>query len=179
MSEQYNPLLNKFLKLRSWVKMTSETNKTICGLDSYFEAAHLDAWVTSIYRSPDEQLKLVIYYARRAGLPVDFAQDDILKFTAEGNHFVWQDTWSRLLASGIIINPPVDAICLGDYISARTGENMKGKLIYASPHSRRRAFDIEGIESLQVIQEAERNQEVGIRSYLVERKNNAIHVDVV
>ena len=98
----------------------------------------------------------------------------------DGN-YSWQLAWSNLLNVGVIINPPVKAICLMNYI--RKGVNKKGQYINQTPHSSGTAFNIGGgsngiMDELTVLNDALKEKKIpGLKSFLAERENNALHVD--
>jgi hypothetical protein len=133
--------------------------------------------VTSGVRTSEDQLRIIRQYLKSKGLADNYPEamtalvDDR---TDDDEHFVWQKAWSHLLSVGVIINPPLPAVALMDYI--RNGVNKKGQLIGMSPHTRGTAFDLKGIESLKIVQALKLKGK--IRGYLVERENNAIHVDI-
>lgn len=93
----------------------------------------------------------------------------------------WQLLWSKLLNIGIIINPPIEAEVLFDYISG--GVNKKGITIKESVHSKGLAFDISGGEDHDPSNELARVKQAleaklpGLKGYTLERKNNCLHVD--
>jgi hypothetical protein len=93
----------------------------------------------------------------------------------------WQRAWSRLLNKGIIVNPPLEAECLFDYF--RNGVNKKGQKIGMSPHYYGKAFDISGgedynpVNETEVIKHALADKLKGLKGYLLERKQNCLHVD--
>lgn len=47
--------------------------------------------------------------------------------------YLWQQTWSMLLLRGVVINPPLAAVCLEHYIRP-SGQDMYGEIMTASPH---------------------------------------------
>lgn len=94
--------------------------------------------------------------------------------------YVWQMAWSNLLNIGIIINPPIGAICLMDYIN-KSGENKKGKFIDASPHFKGGCFDIgggnDGIGPETEFMKKLIGKVKGLVGILPERGNNCLHCD--
>lgn len=170
---------NRWLVVKKGVKEGSfETSQVIVFLDRFFESCK--SYVTSILRDPKDQLRIIIDYAKKLKVPVDFTENDFdVKI---GDRYIWQKTWSRLLNLGVIISPPRPAVCLEDYI--RGGVNMKGKVINASPHFTGYAFDISGQnldKIIKVIEKAkleDQNLKILIKNYLVEHNNNCVHVDV-
>jgi hypothetical protein len=94
--------------------------------------------------------------------------------------YVWQMPWSELLHIGVIINPPYEAICLMDYFGPTgKGPNKKGTKISQTPHARGTAFNIGGGNGVDdeaaVVQTALNDHLPGLRDFLKERENNAIH----
>lgn len=177
---------NKFLIVKSGVKMTDEAEPTICALDKCFEEAGKKGLVTSVLRDSDDQLEIVRMYLKNKGLK-DKYSDAFTKglhdkvSSDHGEIYSWQLGWSNLLNIGVIINPPLEAICLLDYI--RDGVNKKWKLIHMTPHVTRRCVDIGGRENgvmdeLAIVKKAMVDKKIFIRGYLLERENNCLHLDI-
>lgn len=177
---------NTWLHVQSGVKLNPGLDDVIADLDPYFARAKLAARVTSGVRSREHQLEIIRRYSILKHIAVEFPDvmtcglDDRTWY--KGQHiYTWQPPWSRLLNLGIIINPPIPAVCLFDYI--RNGANRKGHLILSSPHMRGMAFDVGGgadgaEQEYKVITDAF-PLVARIRAILLERENNAVHVDVV
>lgn len=138
--------------------------------------------LTSGVRTVQEQLGVIAYWALK--MKVQFPEFD--RFDLHGKTVVdgkelyrWQRTWSKLLNLGIIVNPPLAAECLEDYIV--DGHNKKGEIIEGSSHSRATALDFvcdEGLDiMLNIVKEAQKAG-VPIKSYRVERKQYCVHVNV-
>lgn len=177
-------LHNKWLIVRPGVILTETIDPVIAGLDPYFEGRH--AYVTSGLRTKEHQLDIIKQYAKLKGVAKEFpavvtATLDAKTFYREKAVYAWQPAWSRLLERGVIINPPVAASPLFDYI--RNGVNRKGVIIMPSPHMRGTAFDIgggvDGVEDERLIIALAIGKVAGLASVLVERENNAIHVNCV
>ena len=181
---------NKFLKLRDGVILTPSTEPVIIALDKYFEKANCIAWVTSVKRSAEDQLRIIRNELVKRKLDVKYP-DAISKGVNDKisiggkEYYAWQYGWSALLNAGFIVNPPISAICLMDYISG--GINKKGKLINTSPHIAGLAINIGGgadgisgsvTNELAIVQRAVNDKLKGIKSILPERNNNAIHINV-
>lgn len=178
---------NKFLKVRPGAKMTATIEPVIQALDKYFEEANLVAYVTSGERSSQDQLDTIRKYCAKYEVDIEFPEIktcqvlDKINFGEGKKLFTWQRAWSRLLNKGIIINPPLPAEVLFDYI--RNGVNKKGTEIGHSPHYFGRAFDIGGgfdqdiSNELKVIKKALNDKLKGLKGYLEERKQNCLHVD--
>lgn len=181
-----DPMLNKFLTLRSGVIRTAVTDPVIARLEPYFAERNHHAIVESIFRDPDAQLRLIQKYCRQRNVKYTQVHWATVKSRIEfqgRDVYQWQPAWSALLSIGVIINPPLDAVCLMDYW--RDGINKKGRMIPASPHQRGTEFDIGGrggsdatvTDELAVVQEAmRRDPAIGIRSYTIERENNCLHI---
>ena len=181
---EFASLQNKNLIVRPGVTLTEIIDPVIAALDPYFDGRK--AFVTSGLRTKEHQLDIIKQYAKLKGVAREFPQ--ILtagvdsKAMFEGRAvYAWQTAWSRLLERGVIVNPPVAATPLFDYV--RSGANMKGVTIMPSPHMRGTAFDIgggdDGIEDERVIIALAIGHVPGLASVLVERENNAIHVNCV
>lgn len=178
---------NKFLIVKVGVRLTVDIIPVIIALDQYFEEANLKAYVTSGERNSQDQLDIIRLYCKRYAVDKEFPEikncnvSDKIDFGGV-KIFAWQRAWSRLLNIGVIVNPPLPAICLFDYI--RNGVNKKGTEIGYSPHWYGKAFDIGGgldhdITNEQiVIEKAFQEKKIpGFKGFLPERKNNALHCD--
>jgi hypothetical protein len=181
----------KYLKVNEGVIVTPIILPVIESLDKYFKKAKITAIVTSGLRTSEDQLRIIKNYLSKKGLshkyPETFSKElhDKIKFNGK-EVYSWQPGWSALLNAGIIINPPIPAECLMDYI--RGGVNKKGKIINASPHFNGTAFDIgggaDGIEGpvtneLAVVQKALKDKLPGLKGIVIERNNNCIHCDCI
>lgn len=157
------------------------------------------------HSSPLEQLRIIEYYAKQDGvLFKSFVRDDLYSTTVvEGKTvFLWQSTWSALLGlfhtskgrKGKKINPPLAAECLDDYVGS-AGVNMKGKIIYPSPHIAGgksgmwpidfsgRVIPTGGIEliSLDIVADVIHEAQLSglpIKNITIEQGNNCVHVDL-
>lgn len=178
---------NKFLIVRSGVRLTESILYPIIDLDKYFEDAGLIAYVTSGERTSQDQLDIIRMYAKRFEIDKEFPEinscqvNDTIDMGTQ-KIFTWQRAWSRLLNKNVIVNPPRPAKCLFDYI--RSGINKKGQEIGYSPHFYGKAFDIGGgidhdpSNELEVIKKAIAEKKIpGLKGYLLERNNNCLHVD--
>jgi hypothetical protein len=141
------------------------------------------ARLTSGVRTPQEQVGIIAYWALK--MKVNFPEFD--PFDLHGQTVIdgkllyrWQRTWSKLLNLGIIINPPLAAVCLESYVVG--GHDKQGEIIRESPHQRSTAMDFvcdEGVDVMLGIIKAAQKSGVPIKSYRVERKQYCVHVDVV
>ena len=179
----FKSLDNKFLTVRKGVVLTENIDPVIAALDIYFQNANLKAVVTSGFRSPEDQLRIIRSAVINHRLADEFPGvfDDIGKKVQYGGEEIYsrQLGWSKLLNPNFIVNPPYDAKVLFDYVRPGSKENKKGKMIYQSPHTRGTAFDIgggpDGLDNeLAVIKAANVK---GLKGYLLERNNNCLHVD--
>lgn len=180
---------NKFLKVKPGVALNMTIEPVIVDLDKYFEEAGLVAWVTSGERSSQDQLETIRKYCDRYHVDDEFPEIkvcgvlDKINFGEGKKLYTWQRAWSRLLNKGVIINPPLPAEVLFDYI--RNGVNKKGTTIGHSPHYYGRAFDIGGgldhdiTNELKIVQLALDEGMKGLKGCLAERMNNCVHCDCV
>lgn len=135
---------------------------------------------TSGVRVPADSLRIIRGYLKEYGLDKVYpdAMTCELEAKLENGEYIWQLPWSRLLNKNVIINPPLPAKCLLDYI--RNGVNKKGRIIDQSPHIPRLgkpgAIDLSGIDSETIVKRLIEDEI--IRGYLLERANNCIHMDV-
>ena len=165
--------------IRPDVKRSEVTDKIFEALGPFTEGITLD--ITSVLREPADQLMIIAKYALANGVKfVEFSAQNVHdKTTIEGQElYLWQRTWSRLLNLGIIINPPLAAVALEGY--TRDGVNKKGHLIPGSPHYTGKCFDISGrpgLEKIVGVLATAKLAGVEIRGWLIERANNAVHVD--
>lgn len=180
---EFKALRNKFLIVRSNVVLTEHIDEVIFTLDPYFEKANLKAYVTSGLRDALAQLRIIrngITKYKLANKYPETFEDINKKIVFEGKEvYGWQPGWSKLLNLGYVVNPPFPAEALMNYFRPGSTENSKGRMIQASPHYRGTAFDIGGgangiNDELAVLQGA---TVPGMKGFLVERTNNAIHVD--
>jgi hypothetical protein len=174
---------NQWLLVRDGVQLTNSIEPVIVALDSYFASHKVKAFVTSGLRDPNSQLKVIQTYLKKRNLDKKYPGAMNCKVTdmdASG-HYLWQMAWSELLSSGLIINPPLRAICLMDYF--RNGKNKKGEWINQTPHSTGKSFDIgggtDGISGeANVLKIALAEKKIaGLKGLLEEGENNAVHVD--
>ena len=169
-----------YLIAKYGVVLTDSILETISLLMPYFTEAKHYATITSGFRSPEAQLDLIKDYAQKHNIIKEYP--DLLGCSLQDkdrdDNYAWQKAWSKLLKLGIIINPPLPAKVLFDYF--KNGVNQKGKTISASPHIRGTDFDIGGGDDIQtkinIVNKAYREGKANIKYYVVEIKNNAIHI---
>lgn len=166
---------NRYLKVPTSIILNEKLDNVLYDIDCDFRD-HPET-VTSAVRTPEDQLRIIRKYLVSKGLDQKYPEAMTAKITDryEGqDEFVWQKAWSALLNIGVIINPPLAAVVLMDYV--RGGVNKKGQLIGMSPHTRGTAFDLSGTDSLRIVQGLKLRG--AIKSYLIERENNCIHCDI-
>ena len=169
------------------VKKTPAITRTVELLDSYFNGE--SSMITSGWRAPMDQVRIIVEKAKKHGIDKEFPEFSVVKepevmdLIMDKPRYWWQRTWSRLLHLQDIVNPPIPAELLEDYWNPlNPNHNKKGEIIQVSNHQRGLSFDIGGEDNL--IEKSKRvmkaNQAGGcfIVSYLTERINNAVHVDV-
>jgi hypothetical protein len=186
-----NAFDNRFLKVNRGVVLTDVIEPVIIALDKYFEKEGKVAYVTSGLRTSLDQIGIIRSYLVKKGLDKIYPNamkcelNDKAQFGTKVV-YAWQEAWSALLNKGIIINPPIAAECLMDYI--RDGKNKKGQIIGVSPHFSGIAFDIGGgadgidgnvVSELKIIQQAVNDKMQGLKSFLAERNNNCVHIDCI
>lgn len=166
---------NRYLIVSPSVKLNERLDQVLYDIDCDFREA--PERVTSGVRDSDDQLRIIRSYLRAKGLDDNYPEAmvcDVADRVRDDTEFAWQRAWSKLLNIGVIINPPLPAVVLMDYI--RSGVNKKGMVIGMSPHIRGTAFDLAGLDSLRIVQGLKLKGK--IKSYLIERENNCIHCDI-
>ncbi len=184
-----DPMQNRFLTVRKDVVRTECTDPVLVALDPEFEK--LPAQVSSIYRSPQEQLNLIRYYARVVGIADQYpiGMNCGLVDKNDDGTYQWQLLWSELLHREVIINPPLAAVVLKSYM--HHGVDKKGEMIEPSLHSLKLAIDISGkydnpngssrIILPDVIQLVSRLdlEKYGVHSFVVEHNNDCVHLNCI
>lgn len=165
---------NKNLLVPDSVALNERLNSVLCAIDKYWPPA--GEKVTSGLRSPEDSLRIIRTYLKSKDLARLYPEAITCKIDAKEptGWYVWQKAWSHLLNKGVIINPPLPAECLMDYM--RDDVNRKGRVIGQSSHIRGTAFDISGTDSLTIVKRLVEDKM--IRGYLLERENNCIHCDI-
>lgn len=181
---------NRFLLVNKGVELTPSIERVIVGLDPYFEAAGKVGHVTSGFRSALDQLHTIRGYLAKKGLDKTYPDaitcglKDMKQWEGK-TVYVWQPAWSALLNAGIIINPPLEAELLMDYIG-KTGKNRKGDKFPPSSHGKGVCFDIGGgvdgidgdtVSEQKIVQKALDDKLPGLRGIVLERNNNCVHCD--
>lgn len=177
-------LHNKWLIVNPHVVLTKHIDQVIFDLDAHFAKVKLVSQVTSGLRDALSQLRIIRNALTRRGLAelyLDTFEDINKKIEWEGKEvFAWQPGWSALLNIGYVVNPPFPAEVLMNYYRPGSTENSKGKIIQSSPHFRGTAFDVgggpNGLNDEVAVVEASKVK--GIKSWLRERENNCLHIDV-
>jgi len=176
---------NKFLKVNPSVKLTPVIEPVIIALDGWYEKEGLTGVVTSGFRSEDDQLNLIRKFLKEYGLNIKYSDAMVggisEMFVWEGQSvYKWQPGWSALLNKGIIVNPPIRAICLMNYINS-AGVNRRGQIIEGSNHTPGNAFDMGGgsnglNDEIALIIKA-KSSIPGIVDWVIERRQNCLHVN--
>jgi hypothetical protein len=174
---------NKWLIVKENVVLTPIIEPVIVALDVYFQQHNLKAYVTSGLRDENDQLNVVRSYLTKKELHAKYPAAMTCQVDDKNpdGTYVWQMAWSNLLNVGVIINPPFKAVCLMNYV--RNGINKKGKTINQTPHAGGKAFNIGGggngiMDEVAVLNDAVKEKKIpGLKSFLQERENNALHVD--
>ena len=188
---EFKSLKNKWLIVMPNVILTPTIDNGACKLDEHFEKFNSVRYITSGLRDAIKQLDIIIAYAKAYDIPVNFVKEDVNVKLLSSDNYVWQDVWSKLRVKGLIINPPYLASCLYDHI--KNGQLIKaGTIIPATPHSRGDCFDMSAWRGNQTENEAKSvddeakiiqvamdlDAEIGILSYVIERVNNCLHVNL-
>jgi hypothetical protein len=171
---RYSAYDNKNLIVPATVVLNDRLNAVLTRIDKYWPPQ--GEKVTSGVRSPEDSLRIIRTYLKSKDLARHYPDAMTCKIDAKlsNGYYVWQMAWSHLLNTGVIINPPLPAACLMDYV--RGGVNKKGQVIGQSPHIRGTAFDISGTDSHTIVKRLVEDKM--IRGYLLERENNCIHCDI-
>jgi hypothetical protein len=167
---------NKNLIVPRSIVLNDALDKVLSDIDHYWDGR--SEKVTSGIRTSDDQIRIIRTYLKAKGLDkkyLDAMNCNVRDKYSDSNQFVWQMGWSALLNVGVIINPPYTAEVLMDY--HRNGVNKKGQIISPSPHTRGTAFDISGLDSLDIVKKLLADGK--IKGYLVERENSCIHIDIL
>jgi len=168
---------NKYLKVASGVVLNELIEEVICLLDPWFEQFQRTAIVTSGVRTAEKQLQIIKEKALRHKL---FGKEFLDPITLDDSDLICE-VWSKVLEAGDIVNPPY--MMMNKYPYKRNGVTMNaGRKIGLSPHQKGTAFDIGGGDSLQariiVVDAALADKSIeGLKGYLPEPVNNAVHVD--
>lgn len=177
---------NEALIVLRGVNLTETIDKVVAELDPFFIRAERNAFVTSGLRDAEDQLHLIQSMGHRYNLLEEHPEARIADLRAKmtwrdgSSVYTWQPLWSHLLKDGIIINPPLPAICLFDSLRD-DGSNRKGKLIQATPHRLGKSFDVGGgaLGARAVAEIVAGAKLTSIAGWVIERKQNCCHVDCV
>ena len=170
-----------FINFRPNVRRTKETDPLLALLEPVFAKEILSVDVTSILRSPEDQLLIIQDLARKAGFLgiTEFLDMKRQVIFQNESVFLWQLIWSRLLNAKIIVNPPIPAKVLLDYY--RGDKNVRGQIINPSPHFYGKSVDFGGGKSIDKIYsfllKLKEDPKYKIKNVLLERNNNCIHID--
>lgn len=184
---------NKYLLINPGVVLTPIVEPVIVALDQLFQAAGRSAYVTRALDDASGQLRTVKKYLVRMALDKKYPEAMMCENPTDkiGDYYVWQLAWSNLLKLGVIINPPLKAVCLMDYFGPQgTGSNRKGKEMPQTKHALPAStgvgcFDMGGssgedktiADELVIVQKAFKKGIAGMVGIVPEHKNNCIHID--
>lgn len=188
------------IRIRPGVELTETIQHCITCIEPHVPA-DLTLEITSGFRGPKKQLEIIADYAKKKNIsfpefntiaPVDLKvplsslvprPPSGIASEAKQSIYHWQRTWSKLLSSGVIINPPIAAELLSDHwITNAKGDkiNRRGAIYPTTPHIRGTAFDISGkagIDKITKTLDAAKTAGAPIANYVIERENNAVHVN--
>lgn len=174
---------NRYLTVASGVVLNELIEYVLVKLDPHFEKANHKAIATSGVRTAEEQLGLIRKFLRQRGLDKKYPEAMVGPVTNKlaNGQYAWQMGWSALLNAGIIINPPLRAELLMDYIGA-DGTNKKGKTFEQTQHANGLCLDIGGgtdglTNEVEIIKEASMHIPE-IVSWVVEHNNNCLHLNL-
>jgi len=179
----------RWLSYAENVMPSDAIDRTAILIDPFFEGE--PSWITSGFRTGDKQLSIIVEKIAHHGIANQFPEymENLGKPYTDGvkvdekYYYWWQRAWSKLLNLGDIVNPPVPAECLFSYIRPGSKEDKKGQIIPTSRHQQGLAFDIGGgnnlSEKVKRVMHANQSGNCYIKSYLAERLNNCVHVDVM
>lgn len=173
----------KWLTVKGGVYLNEKLLAAAEQLDPFYE--DLPSIITSGFRSAAEQLELINEKMKRHGIKDDtwtlmYGNKPEVMVALDGVQvFWWQSGWSKVLGKQDLINPPLPAAVLYDYIDPDTKENKKGKTIEISSHQKGRAFDVGGGDDLMGRAErgirAMKSGKVSILNARIEHVNSCIH----
>ena len=183
----------KYLTIKPEVHLTPSITRTAELMDKYFEG--VPSIITSGLRTEEEQLGIIIKKLAKNGKDREFPEFMVgimerwpankTTHITEINRdlFWWQRAWSRLLNISDIVNPPLPAELIFDYYRPGSTRNKKGEIIQISRHQRGLSLDIGGGDNLteksKCVLKAHESGECFIQNFLIERVNNAVHVDTL
>ena len=179
------------LIIRASVHLTPSIQRTIECMDKFFDGEVTE--ITDGFRTTHDQLTLIIKKLAKHAKDNEFSEfvngienkwqiEKTVHLSDIGRDlFWWQRAWSRLLNIGEIINPPVPAEVMFDYVN--DGRNKKGEIIQISNHQRGLAVDFGGGKDLtakaKCVLTALQSGECFIKGYRIEKLNNCTHVDTI
>jgi hypothetical protein len=180
----------KWLSLAEGVVLTPAIIRTLNVLDPFFEGE--SSLITSGLRTPEKQLQIIAEKALRHSIhhvfpefknPKERSVPEKMRIEGLGEVYWWQRTWSKLLSLKDVVNPPLPAEALFDYVRPGSNENKRGQVIDISNHQRGLSFDIGGGSNLKEkanrVAKVLQSGQAFMKGYLMEQVNNAVHVDVL
>ena len=184
---------NEYLKVKPGVVLTPSIEPPIVALDEWFRQYQCKSYVTSGLRDPKSQFRIIQQAAIARGLNKEFPQIiaasiDSMMVNGTQSVPVWLPVWSRLLTIGFLVNPPLEAKVMFDYVHPKSERIIPaGTVIQPSAHFKGTAFDIGGRgesqdqtinDELEILKLAFDSGTIPeILSYTIERENNALHCD--
>lgn len=180
---------NKFLIVKAGVVLNPFLDDIAVKLDTLvFAPANHIAYITSGIRTGEDQLRIIRQYLlkKRIADPYINAPAATLTSKIDWNGmriYSWQLAWSKLLNAGIIINPPMEAEVLMDYVNS-AGVNKKWQKIPPSIHFYGRALDIGGAangisDETAIVKQAIADKLIPeITGIVIERENNCLHLNL-
>lgn len=129
------------------VEHTPHIDQGIKELDAAYTKRGIFGFVSSGFRSPEHQLRVIRGLALKAHIDHEFPYFNTMtlesKTTFEGKEvFEWQVVWSRLMNLMYDVNPPEKAELLMSRIKG--GTDKKGKVYPQTQHADGISFDVEG-----------------------------------
>jgi hypothetical protein len=185
-----------YIYIKPDVDLTDKQRERVASLEKYFAEANLQVTLTSGRRTQWGQIAVIRKLALDAGIQSDAFYTDFLKerFVSDmirwddvqGQRLVywWAPVWSKCLNLGLIVNPPIKALCL-EHSFRNDGTDRYMDIIAASPHLDPRGTcidlsagkDYSPNNELAVLNIARQYTSCAILNIVVERKQNCIHVD--
>ncbi len=163
-------------------------NRCLFAIDPHF--IDLPCTVTSGVRTKADQMRIIIEKVKKYGIDKLYPEwtenegKDISVIVPVGDQelYWWQRGWSKLLNIQEIVNPPIPAEVLFDYIRPGDTINRKGRIIGVGPHYDGNSFDLSGNDIHKIGKKIDLcffKPETFIKGYLIEVVNNCCHIDVV
>jgi hypothetical protein len=177
---------NEYLKVQSNVVLDDFLDGVLVKLEKKCKEKNVRMICTSGIRTEEDQLRIIRNELKKRKLDVKYpeamsgAASETIQLNGE-TVYKWQMGWSALLNVNFIVNPPLKAKVLMNYINA-SGVNRKGSYIEPSIHFKKLALDFGGGAN-GINDETAFIQEVmpdipEIVSIVPERNNNCVHINL-